>query len=723
LLAFLTLALAATPILLVSQQPRSSATREFDVDQARSALDRLIPRDVPHPVGSTEHGMVRDRLLEELRRLGYRPEVQQSFVCNATGTCSRIENIVAAPPAQSVKGVVLLAAHYDSVGASSGGCDDGAGVAVLLEAARVLRNERLAQPVAFLFTDAEELGLLGAEAFAAEHPLAAKVSGVINVDNRGCSGPSLLYEVAGDEIATMRALRLSEPHTSSFFREIYKHLPNDTDFTVFRRHGMTGINLAIIGEAGLYHSAGDAPRNLSRASLQQHGRNAVAAVRALSTIGKTADRTGVFFDLFNTTIVAWPVGWNWAFLAMTLLLCGSAVVAARREEDPLQLIVSLATPIGAALLAALLLFLAGRLMQGASVWIAHPLPFLWATVLFGFGAAALLTRKSDSLASTLAGQSLFWSLLTLAAAFLSPGFFYVPLFPAVATAVGALVAASHREWAILLAIILISVSLVATVVPLAALLYPGLGVVAFPVVAALSALIAGAFAPHLALSFRWRWITALSLFLIASAAFAFGLRQPALSPRAPSTLSVMNFRDESSALLAVTSTALPTPLRAAEWPRTPLFPTSTSKGLFARKIDAVDRVDFPQVTVEGPQTSGSLRTYRLAVRAAAGASRVSVALKDDDQLQSITVDGIPVTFAARFRRALAPGWSRLRIAGRDHFIVELQVKGGGEVSGYVDQLSFGAGAVGEEVRRLRSATLVPADDGDVTIARRHFKLR
>jgi hypothetical protein len=102
---------------------------------------------------------------------------------------------------------------------------------------------------------------------------------------------------------------------------------------------------------------------------------------------------------------------------------------------------------------------------------------------------------------------------------------------------------------------------------------------------------------------------------------------------------------------------------------------------------------------------------------------VSVALKDDEQLQSIAVDGIPVTFAARFRRLLAPGWSRLRIAGRDHFIVELQVKGGGEMNGYVDQLSFGAGVAREEVRRLRSATLVPADDGDVTIARRHFKLR
>lgn len=75
---------------------------------------------------------------------------------------------------------VILAAHYDSV-YTDGAIDNGSGVAALLETARILSGKRIDATVYFVFFDAEEIGLLGSEAFVAAHELSQSVC--INVDS------------------------------------------------------------------------------------------------------------------------------------------------------------------------------------------------------------------------------------------------------------------------------------------------------------------------------------------------------------------------------------------------------------------------------------------------------------------------------------------------------------------------------------------------------------
>ena len=85
----------------------------------------------------------------------------------------------------------LLMAHYDSVPNSPGASDDGAAVASLLETLRALRGgPRLKNDVIFLFTDGEEVALLGSKAFVEEHPWARDVGLVLNFEARGYTGPS-----------------------------------------------------------------------------------------------------------------------------------------------------------------------------------------------------------------------------------------------------------------------------------------------------------------------------------------------------------------------------------------------------------------------------------------------------------------------------------------------------------------------------------------------------
>lgn len=77
---------------------------------------------------------------------------------------------------------VILTAHYDSV-YTDGAIDNGSGVAALLETARVLADKSMDAEVWVVFFDAEEIGLLGSEAFVHAHVHELPGSVCINVDS------------------------------------------------------------------------------------------------------------------------------------------------------------------------------------------------------------------------------------------------------------------------------------------------------------------------------------------------------------------------------------------------------------------------------------------------------------------------------------------------------------------------------------------------------------
>jgi acetylornithine deacetylase/succinyl-diaminopimelate desuccinylase-like protein len=152
--------------------PANVSPAQFSAERALTYVKAISQR--PHPVGSAEHKAVRDYLLIELSRTGLSPTVQKTVVVRpTTGTpfhAGTVENVmVRLPGTQSGKAVVLIG-HYDSVPTSLGASDDGAAVAAMLETLRALRtSERLKNDVILLFSDAEEVGLMGAREFINEH--------------------------------------------------------------------------------------------------------------------------------------------------------------------------------------------------------------------------------------------------------------------------------------------------------------------------------------------------------------------------------------------------------------------------------------------------------------------------------------------------------------------------------------------------------------------------
>ena len=271
-------------ILLVSfsiwdSQPPSSLSSsvdksEFSLPQAQQQLAQITQER--HPIGSEAHDVVRDYLVSEIKALGLQPEVQSTFSVFEKGTASgQVQNIVVRLAGKNpTNKALLLVAHYDAVPNSFGAGDDGVSVISILQTLKALKNQpQLDNDVIVLLSDGEEAGLLGASGFVESHPWLKDVGMLLNFDNRGNSGPVLMFETSlgnGKLIAGL-ADSVKHPVSNSLMYEVYKALPNDTDFTVFRGKNIPGLNFAMIQNISSYHTRYDKSELISPASQQQQG--------------------------------------------------------------------------------------------------------------------------------------------------------------------------------------------------------------------------------------------------------------------------------------------------------------------------------------------------------------------------------------------------------------------------------------------------------------------
>ncbi len=311
----------------------------FSAIRADAVLRDLLQENRPHVAGSELNAIVRDRVVSYLESAGYRPEIQSRFQCNPRfGNCSPVDNIIAVKPGSGGAGAVLLTAHYDSGWTGPGAADDGAGLAAILEIARMAADyPPFRNDIIFLITDSEENGLIGARAFADHHPLFAQVRVVINLEARGVTGASTMFETGDGNRSLIRIFskNVERPAANSLVYEMYKTMPNDTDYSVYKGEGVMGLNFAFARGVALYHSALDDPDHLDLGSMQHHGDNAWAMLNALADrdLGRITSREDAgYIDVFSTTLVHYPVSVTSGlalFLGVWVML---AIAAAFRKE-------------------------------------------------------------------------------------------------------------------------------------------------------------------------------------------------------------------------------------------------------------------------------------------------------------------------------------------------------------------------------------------------------
>ena len=97
-----------------------AAPNRFSAARAIAVLGSILGDGSAHPIGSPAHDVVRDRVAAQFRQLGYGVALQQTFACNAYATCAPVANVMAAIPGDPRADVLMLSAHYDSVGAGAG---------------------------------------------------------------------------------------------------------------------------------------------------------------------------------------------------------------------------------------------------------------------------------------------------------------------------------------------------------------------------------------------------------------------------------------------------------------------------------------------------------------------------------------------------------------------------------------------------------------------------
>ena len=313
----LILIISAVVILSLIQFRTPEVIREselIDHFSAERAMNYLKDFAVaPHPIGSEEHNRVREYLVAKLMEFGVSPEIQaMEGVLPAWGEPfdGPISNIVARIPGTDSSITIMLVAHYDTADDSPGAADDGAGVAALLETARILsQNKMLKNNVILLLTDGEEIGLLGAKGFVEQHPWADEVDLVLNFEARGSAGPSVMFETNEENSLLISEFvkGASNPVAHSFTYDLYKKLGNDTDLSIFKRAGMYGLNFGFFANSHNYHSSADNIENLSLGSLQHHGDNMLSLVKHFGNLDSPKKKEGnsIFFNLFGKKIITY----------------------------------------------------------------------------------------------------------------------------------------------------------------------------------------------------------------------------------------------------------------------------------------------------------------------------------------------------------------------------------------------------------------------------------
>jgi hypothetical protein len=263
-------------------QPATVPAEEFSSDRAMARVRWIAAQ--PHPAGSAAAAVVRDAILMELRRLLIPAEIQHGAGLYERGRmifAGHADNVVARIAGRQRGPAVLLAGHYDSVRLGPGAADDGHAVGVLLETARaLLAGPKLRNDIIVLF-DVEETGLTGAAAFVNQHPWRNDVAVALNFDARGTRGRDYMFQTSAGNGALIREFAAAAPHpaANSLTYEIYRRLPNDTDFSVFKGHAYAGFDFAFVDNVLAYHTPFDDPAHLDQATLQHAGETALALAR------------------------------------------------------------------------------------------------------------------------------------------------------------------------------------------------------------------------------------------------------------------------------------------------------------------------------------------------------------------------------------------------------------------------------------------------------------
>ncbi|HEX7331339.1 MAG TPA: M28 family peptidase [Pyrinomonadaceae bacterium] len=665
---FLLMLVAAGSIYLQNRLPAVPATApatDFSAARASDGLRAISAQ--PHPIGSEAHANVRDFLFSELSKLGLAPVRQQSTSVNPNWggpiAAGNVENILVKIPGTANSRAVLLVSHYDSAPASFGASDDGAGVVTLLETARALKSgPPLKNDVILLFTDGEEVGLLGSQAFVNEHPWAKDVGLFLNFEARGNGGPVYMFETTGGNGNLIRQFAKTSPapRASSFFYEIYQRLPNDTDFTALKKLNAQGMNFAFIDGINHYHTSLDRLDELDASTLQQQGSYALALTQHFGNIDLNNIKSDdvVYFDLAGAALVSYSKTWIIPLLVLTTLLFAFVVVRGifNNELRVTGILAGIAALVAGVIISAGVCWLIWNLIDNSFRYVPWGEPynsnifrlgFVCVTIAAVSGIYALLRRRMDAL-SLMVGACFLWLLASIASAVVIPGGSYLFTIPLLLTSLALLlflVSKLRREVKTYLLALFAGVPVIILWAPLIYNLFVALTLSGIWMVVVFVVLPLGLLLPLLAHVSAKRWLLPSSLafasvVLLLAGVFISGFDQH--HPKTNNLIYALN-ANRGKAIFASSDQA------ADDWTR-PFLATGTERGTMDEFFPRNDRVFMkspaaavalpgPDATLTSDSRQNGMRTVTLHLVSQRTAPVLSVYTEGDTEIVDASING------------------------------------------------------------------------------------
>jgi Zn-dependent M28 family amino/carboxypeptidase len=212
---------------------------------------------------------------------------------------------------------IVLLGHYDAHDVAEGALDNGCGIAIVVQAARILADLEIDTRVRVAGVGCEEIGLLGSEALARKLDLDS-VRAVVNVDGAGRFRDLRAFthasEAVGD-VAESVADRVSQPV------EIEDGPHPFSDHWPFLRAGVPALQLHSVTDdrgRGWGHTEADTHDKVDDRNLREHAMLAALLVRELAATddlpGLPADHVAdrLREDDYEEGMRAagiWPEGW------------------------------------------------------------------------------------------------------------------------------------------------------------------------------------------------------------------------------------------------------------------------------------------------------------------------------------------------------------------------------------------------------------------------------
>ncbi|RLE81457.1 MAG: hypothetical protein DRJ52_04170 [Thermoprotei archaeon] len=294
----------------------------FSGDEAYTLLSKIVTEYRRRVVGSEADRRIALWIYDYFKEIGLESYIQVFYTRSFNGNIVKAFNVYGIKRGEVDKYIVLIAHHDVVPWTVEGANDNAAGLAVLLELARVFsqRNTRLG--VIFLSPDAEETGLWGTRFFVKEFPYVDRVVAAISIDMCAwkeaegyalyafnsaedplelCDGGLLYLMKAHEKFGYL--IKVSEPVLAARLGLMTLF---GTDSQVFVSKGIQAVGISDYPLYPYWHTVEDSLDKVSKESLKRVGDLLERIVLTIDLNGHVPS-VGKHYYFINSVVVTWHI--------------------------------------------------------------------------------------------------------------------------------------------------------------------------------------------------------------------------------------------------------------------------------------------------------------------------------------------------------------------------------------------------------------------------------